>query len=59
MDSEIHALHKNSTCHLVPPPGNVNVIDSKWVYKIKKRFDGTIERYKVRLVFKDSSKGME
>jgi hypothetical protein len=34
----------------VPPPGKVNVIDSKWVYKIQKKSDGTIDRYKVRLV---------
>jgi hypothetical protein len=52
MDSEIHALHKNDTWHLVPPPRNVNVIDSKWAYKIKKKSDGTIERYKARLVGK-------
>jgi hypothetical protein len=52
MDSEIHALHKNDTWRLVPPPRNVNVIDSKWAYKIKKKSDGTIERYKARLVGK-------
>jgi histone deacetylase 1/2 len=30
----------------------VNVIDSKWVIKVKKHTDGTIERYKDRLVAK-------
>jgi hypothetical protein len=52
MDSEIQALHKNKTWHLVSPPGKVNVIDSKWVYKIKKKSDGSIDRYKTRLVAK-------
>jgi hypothetical protein len=36
----------------VPPPGKVNVIDSKWVYKIQKMSDGTIDIYKARLVAK-------
>jgi hypothetical protein len=52
MYSEIQALHKNKTCHLVSPPGKVNDIDSKWVYKIKKKADGSINRYKACLVVK-------
>jgi hypothetical protein len=35
----------------VPPSRKVNVIDSKYVYKIKKS-DGILERYKARLVAK-------
>jgi hypothetical protein len=46
MDDEIQALHKNKTWHLVTPQGKVNIIDSKWVYKIKKNADGIIDRYK-------------
>ena len=30
----------------------VGVRDCKWVYKIKRRSDGKIDRYKVRLVAK-------
>jgi hypothetical protein len=30
----------------------VNVIDYKWVFKIEQKSDGTIERYKARLVAK-------
>jgi hypothetical protein len=30
----------------------VNIIDSSWVFKIKQKFDGSIERLKERLVVK-------
>jgi histone deacetylase 1/2 len=50
MEQEYHALLRNETWTLVPPPPRVNVIDSKWVFKVKKHSDGTIERYKARLV---------
>jgi hypothetical protein len=50
MEPEYHALLRNETWTLIPPPPRVNVIDSKWVFKVKKHSDGSIERYKVRLV---------
>ena len=34
------------------PPGKF-VVGCKWIYKIKSRSDGSIERYKTRLVAKD------
>jgi histone deacetylase 1/2 len=53
MNSEYHALMKNKTWRLVPsPPKGTNVIGCKWVYKIKHKSDGTIDRYKSRLVAK-------
>lgn len=36
MESEFSALLKNDTWQLVPPRSGVNIIDSKWVFKIKK-----------------------
>lgn len=50
MDAEYIALMKNKTWHLVPPQHGRNVIDCKWVYKIKRKPDGSIDRYKARLV---------
>ena len=52
MDAEFLALQKNKTWHLVPPQKGKNVVDCKWVYKIKRRSDGKIDRYKARLVAK-------
>jgi hypothetical protein len=52
LDDEFGALQRNDTWHLVPPKLRANVIDCKWVYKIKKKSDGIIDRYKARLVTK-------
>ena len=53
MDGEYNALMKNNTWQLVPPRPGINVIDSKWVFKVKENSDGSIERYKApRLVAK-------
>jgi hypothetical protein len=52
MDSEFEALQRNKTWHLVPPRKGINIIDCKWVYKIKRKPDGTVDRHKARLVAK-------
>lgn len=52
MDNEFSALMNNNTWHLVPPTQDYNVIDCKWVYKIKRKADGTVDRYKACLVAK-------
>jgi hypothetical protein len=40
------------TWHLVPLAKGANIIDYRWVFKIKRKADGSIERYKGRLVAK-------
>ncbi|KAJ9554160.1 hypothetical protein OSB04_018205 [Centaurea solstitialis] len=52
MADEYSALMRNGTWTLVPRVPNSNVIDSKWVYKLKRDQTGAIKRYKARLVAK-------
>ena len=50
MKEELDALHKTGTPDLVDPPSRKSSISCKWVYKIKTRSDGIVDRYKARLV---------
>ena len=50
MQSEYVSLMKNDTWKLVKLPENRNTIGCKWVFKIKRNADGSIDRYKARLV---------
>ena len=52
MEVEYTALLKTNTWTLVPPPPHGNVIDCKWVFKLKYKPDGSIDLYKARLVSK-------
>lgn len=50
MDEEFKVLINNKTWKLVLPNNNMNIIRTKWIFKIKRKADGSIERYKARLV---------
>jgi hypothetical protein len=50
MAEELAALERAGTWDLVPLPSHVRPITYKWVYKVKTRSDGSLERYKARLV---------
>jgi hypothetical protein len=52
MESEFLALMQNNTWHLVPLVSGRNLIDCKWVFKLKRKADGSIDRHKARLVAK-------
>lgn len=52
MKSEMDAYQKNKTWELVSKHSSFNVIGYQWVYKVKKHVDGTIAKYKVKLVAK-------
>lgn len=47
---ELKALHDMSTWDLVPLPLGREVVGCKWVWKVKTNADGSVERYKARLV---------
>ena len=50
--AELNSLEKMGTWRLVRRPPNTNVVDSKWVLRIKKNSAREIEKYKARLVAK-------
>ncbi|CAL1413575.1 unnamed protein product [Linum trigynum] len=52
VQEELGALEQNQTWDVVKLPDGKKAIGYKWVFKIKRRADGTIERFKVRLVAK-------
>jgi hypothetical protein len=53
MRKEIQALLANKTWTLVSFHPSMNVVGGRQVYRIKRRFDGSIERYKASLVARD------
>ena len=50
MKSEYSSLIKNDTWELVPPPERKNIVGSRWVLRVKRKEDGSIDRFKARLV---------
>ncbi len=50
MEDEMKSLKSNDVWDLVPLPDGRKAVGSKWVYKVKVSADGTVERYKARLV---------
>ena len=52
MDEDFNALQRQQTWILVPPHSTQNLVDYKWVFKVKHNSDGPIARHKARLVAK-------
>jgi len=52
MAKEFNALLRNGTWTFVAPTASMNLVGSKWVFKIKRKADGTVDCYKARLVAK-------
>jgi hypothetical protein len=53
MVREMEAHLENGTWELIKLPPGRKAIGSKWVFKVKRNSDGTVERSKTRLVAKD------
>jgi hypothetical protein len=52
MNIEFDALLRNHTWTLVPSHPSQNLIGCKWVFRVKRKADDTVERHKARLVAK-------
>lgn len=50
MKEELRALELNGTWQLTSLPIGKTAIGCKWIYKTKLKSDGTVKRYKARLV---------
>ena len=49
---EMRALNKNQTWELVSRPKGVKPVDCRWIFNLKYKPNGTLERNKARLVAK-------
>ena len=50
MTEEYQTSMKNDVWDFVPRLEGKSVVTSKWIYKMKNESDGSVEKYKVRLV---------
>ena len=50
MDREMKMLEDAGTWETVPRPTGRNIVGSKWVFRVKRKADGSIDKYKARLV---------
>ena len=50
MQEEIKSIQDNEVYELTALPSGRKAVSCKWVYKIKQNADGSVERYKARLV---------
>lgn len=53
MSKKFNALFANKTWTLVPLNKSQIIVENNWVFRIKRRFDGSVERLKSRLVAKE------
>lgn len=52
MQVEFNALLQNHTWSLIPPQAATTIAGCKWVFMLKRKADGSVERHKARLVAK-------
>ncbi len=52
MDEEMVALDANATWELVALPEDKKAMGCKWLYKVKHNANGSVNKYKIKLVTK-------
>lgn len=55
MSEEIQSINENNVWKLVDLPKEKKVIKSRWVFRVKNKADGSIDKHKARLVIKGYS----
>jgi hypothetical protein len=55
MEEEMYALAENETWDLIDTPKRVKPIGCRWVYEVMYNADGSINRYKARLLAKGNA----
>jgi len=50
MDRKIGSLEHTSTWTTIPRPHGKNVVRCKWVFRLKRKADSSIDKYKAHLV---------
>jgi len=53
MRKEINALQNNSTWEIIDKARDKRILKCTWIFSIKYKADGKVNRYKVRLVAKE------
>jgi hypothetical protein len=59
MLEEYRSILKNNVWDIVSRPKDNSVVSSKWIYKIKHAFDGSVEKFKARFVAEASLRKKE
>jgi hypothetical protein len=55
IEAKMDALRRNHTWDVVDRPTDRKIVDSKWVFKIKRLSDGSVDKFKARLMAKGFS----
>ena len=50
MRIEMEVFEKNGTWEIVELPQNKRTVGCKWVFTVKYKLDGSLERYKLRFI---------
>lgn len=50
IETTLNSLAGNNTWNIVDKPKNVNLVSTKWIFKVKKLPNGEIDKFKARLV---------